>query len=80
MNLTCIITLGVLIFFFSLNAASLFGEHRKLEPLPPDRKQRWRREVDWLLAVTDYIVELVPSQQVSNGKSMEVKLPLFFPG
>lgn len=54
-------------------AASVFGEQRKLEPMAPDRKTRWKKEVDWLLAVTDYIVEFVPSQQVSkDGKNMEI--------
>lgn len=38
----------------------------------PERKTRWRREIDWLLSVTDHIVELVPSQQSNNGVNMEV--------
>ena len=39
-----------------------------------ERKARWRKEIDWLLSVTDYIVEFVPSQQKSkDGTSMEVK-------
>ena len=38
-----------------------------------DRKARWKKEIDWLLSVTDYIVELVPSQQKSkDGTNMEV--------
>ncbi|CAI9100349.1 OLC1v1037328C1 [Oldenlandia corymbosa var. corymbosa] len=54
-------------------AASVFGEQRKLEPMAPDRKLRWKKEIEWLLSVTDYIVEFVPSQQVSkDGKSMEI--------
>ena len=54
-------------------AASVFGEHRKLEPIAPENKARWRKEIDWLLSVTDHIVEFVPSQQTSpNGTSMEV--------
>lgn len=53
--------------------ASVFGEQSKLQPMAPDRKARWKKEVDWLLSVTDYIVELVPSEQMSkDGKSMEV--------
>lgn len=57
-------------------AASVFGEQRKLEPMPPDVKARWRKEIDWLLSVTDHIVEFVPSQQVSkDGTSMEVLSP-----
>ncbi|KAL9261158.1 Rho guanine nucleotide exchange factor 8-like protein [Drosera capensis] len=54
-------------------AASVFGEQKRLEPMSPERKARWRKEVDWLLSVTDHIVELVPSQQQSpDGTTMEV--------
>ncbi|GAB2217982.1 hypothetical protein Droror1_Dr00001197 [Drosera rotundifolia] len=54
-------------------AASVFGEQRRLEPMPPERKARWKKEVDWLLSVTDHIIELVPSQQQSpDGSTMEV--------
>ncbi|KAG8367390.1 hypothetical protein BUALT_Bualt16G0067000 [Buddleja alternifolia] len=54
-------------------AASVFGEQSKLEPMSPDRKARWKREIGWLLSVTDYIVQLVPSQQVSkDGTNMEI--------
>lgn len=39
-----------------------------------DRKLRWKKEADWLLSVTDYIVEFVPSQQKSkDGTTMEVE-------
>ncbi|KAG0454652.1 hypothetical protein HPP92_023944 [Vanilla planifolia] len=55
------------------HAASVFGEQVRLEPMSAERKARWRREIDWLLSVTDYIVELVPSQQVgSDGTKMEI--------
>ncbi|KAJ8443491.1 hypothetical protein Cgig2_016974 [Carnegiea gigantea] len=40
-------------------AASVFGETKRLEPMPLERKARWRKEIDWLLSVTDYIVELI---------------------
>ncbi|GAB4839223.1 Rop guanine nucleotide exchange factor 12 [Ancistrocladus abbreviatus] len=54
-------------------AASVFGEQKRLEPMPPERRARWRKEVDWLLSVTDHIVELVPSQQqLPDGSNMEV--------
>ncbi|OWM66041.1 rho guanine nucleotide exchange factor 8-like [Punica granatum] len=54
-------------------AASVFGEQRKLEPMLPERKARWRKEVDWLLSVSDHIVEFVPSQQVGkDGTNMEI--------
>ncbi|XP_028756137.1 rop guanine nucleotide exchange factor 12 isoform X2 [Neltuma alba] len=58
---------------FTNLAASIFGEQRRLEPMPAERKARWRKEIDWLLSVTDYIVEMVPSQQKSkDGSSMEI--------
>ncbi|PRQ46533.1 putative PRONE domain-containing protein [Rosa chinensis] len=53
-------------------AASVFGETRKLEPMSPDRKARWVKEIGWLLSVTDHIVEFVPSQQ--NGTNMEIMM------
>lgn len=68
-------------------AASVFGEHRKLEPMAPETKERWKREVGWLLSVTDHIVEFVPTRQtLENGTTMEVLflfpailLPSFMP-
>ena len=66
------------VFCLNTNAASIFGEQRKLEPMPPERKARWRKEISWLLSVSDYIVEFVPSQQKSkDGTSMEVIQSLF---
>lgn len=54
-------------------AASVFGEIKRLEPMSPERKARWRKEIDWLLSVTDHIVELVPSKQTGkDGTNMEV--------
>ncbi|CAM0945894.1 unnamed protein product [Alopecurus aequalis] len=54
-------------------AASVFGEHRKLEPMAPDTKERWKKEVGWLLSVTDHIVEFVPTRQTNeNGTTMEI--------
>ena len=42
-----------------------------------ERKARWRKEIDWLLCVSDYIVEFVPSQQKSkDGANMEVNISL----
>ncbi|KAJ1284746.1 hypothetical protein BS78_03G228700 [Paspalum vaginatum] len=54
-------------------AASIFGEQRRLEPMSAERRTRWNKEIDWLLSVTDHIVEFAPSQQVSeDGTNMEV--------
>ncbi|KAK7349187.1 hypothetical protein VNO77_06354 [Canavalia gladiata] len=58
---------------FTNLAAAVFGEQKRLEPMPPERKARWKKEIDWLLSVTDYIVEMVPVQQKSkDGSSMEI--------
>ncbi|KAK3004087.1 hypothetical protein RJ639_017887 [Escallonia herrerae] len=56
-------------------AASVFGELWKLEPLPEERKRKWRREMDWLLSPTNYMVELVPAKQNGpNGRTVEEML------
>ncbi|PIN12250.1 hypothetical protein CDL12_15152 [Handroanthus impetiginosus] len=54
-------------------AASVFGEQKRLEPMSAETKARWRKEIDWLLSVTDHIVEFVPSKQRSkDGTNMEI--------
>ncbi|KAL8037590.1 hypothetical protein ABFX02_11G048600 [Erythranthe guttata] len=54
-------------------AASVFGEQSKLEPMSPERKARWKKEIGWLLSVADYVVEFVPSQQkAKDGSTMEI--------
>ncbi|XP_044446539.1 rop guanine nucleotide exchange factor 9 isoform X1 [Triticum aestivum] len=56
-------------------AASVFGEQRRLQPMAPEPKARWTKEIDWLLSVTDFIVEFVPSRQVAeDGSTMEVMI------
>lgn len=68
-----LIDLTIIHYWIKISAASVFGEQSKLEPMSADRKARWKKEIDWLLSVTDYIVEFVPSQQKSkDGTSMEV--------
>lgn len=54
-------------------AATVFGELWRLEPLAPQRKKMWCREMEWLLCVSDSIVELVPSvQEFPGGGTFEV--------
>ena len=51
----------------------MFGELWKLEPLAPQKKAIWHREMDWLLCVSDSIVELTPSlQEFPGGGTFEV--------
>ncbi|KAA8516359.1 hypothetical protein F0562_016652 [Nyssa sinensis] len=53
--------------------ATLFGQLWRLEPLPPEKKSMWRREMEWLLCVSDHIVELTPSWQTfPDGSKLEV--------
>ncbi|XP_057801308.1 rop guanine nucleotide exchange factor 7-like [Salvia miltiorrhiza] len=53
--------------------ATLFGQVWRLEPLQVDKKLMWRREMDWILSVSDHIVELIPSWQTfPDGSKLEV--------
>ncbi|CAN1127518.1 Rop guanine nucleotide exchange factor 1 [Linum perenne] len=57
-------------------SASVFGQLWKLEPLPEQKKAMWRREMEWLLCLSDSIVELVPSvQDFPGGGTFEVMVP-----
>jgi hypothetical protein len=52
----------------------VFGSCHKLEPLPAGKKTMWRREMDCLLSVCDYIVEFFPSTQtLPDGTKVEVR-------
>ncbi|XP_024368539.1 rop guanine nucleotide exchange factor 7 isoform X2 [Physcomitrium patens] len=54
-------------------SASVFGELWRLEPLSMKRRNMWRREMNWILSVSDHIVELVPSwQRYPDGITVEV--------
>ncbi|XP_027332312.1 rop guanine nucleotide exchange factor 5-like isoform X1 [Abrus precatorius] len=53
--------------------ATVFGQLWRLEPLPCEKKAMWRREMEWLLSVSDHIVELIPSWQTfPDGSKLEV--------
>ncbi|KAF8403004.1 hypothetical protein HHK36_011099 [Tetracentron sinense] len=53
--------------------ATLFGQLWRLEPLPHEKKSMWRREMDWILCISDHIVELIPSWQTfPDGSKLEV--------
>lgn len=58
-----------------LHVATVFGQVWRLEPLPQEKKTMWKREMGWLLCVSDYIVELKPSWQTfPDGSRLEVLL------
>ncbi|XP_023763769.1 rop guanine nucleotide exchange factor 5 [Lactuca sativa] len=53
--------------------ATAFGQLWRLEPLPSDKKQMWRREMECLLCVSDHIVEFKPSwQTLADGSRHEI--------
>ncbi|KAI3474151.1 hypothetical protein Pfo_028939 [Paulownia fortunei] len=53
--------------------ATLFGQVWRLEPLQPEKKLMWRREMEWLLCVSNHVVELIPSWQIfPDGSKLEV--------
>ncbi|GMH00517.1 hypothetical protein Nepgr_002356 [Nepenthes gracilis] len=55
--------------------ATIFGNNLRLEPLKAEKKLMWKREMDCLLSVCDYIVELVPASQcLQDGTDLEVML------
>lgn len=57
-------------------AGTVFGELWKLEPLPEDKKNKWRREMDWLLSPTNYMVQLIPAKQCGpDGRTLEIMTP-----
>ncbi|KAG7549186.1 PRONE domain [Arabidopsis thaliana x Arabidopsis arenosa] len=53
--------------------ATLFGQLWRLEPLPTEKKEMWRREMEWLLCVSDHIVEMTPTWQTfPDGTKLEI--------
>lgn len=53
--------------------ATVFGQNLKLEPLKPEKKAMWKREMNCLLSVCDYIVEFAPTAQyLEDGTIVEV--------
>ncbi|CAN1134663.1 Rop guanine nucleotide exchange factor 1 [Linum perenne] len=54
-------------------SATVFGALWRLEPLATQKKAMWKREMEWLLCVSDSIVELVPSiQKFPGGGTYEI--------
>ncbi|CAH8287632.1 unnamed protein product [Eruca vesicaria subsp. sativa] len=53
--------------------ATVFGQNLRLEPLETEKRAMWKREMNCLLSVCDYIVEFIPRcQSLSNGTTVEV--------
>ncbi|KAK1417742.1 hypothetical protein QVD17_26876 [Tagetes erecta] len=57
-------------------AGTVFGELWKLEPLPEEKKNKWRKEMDWFLSPTNYMVQLIPAKQCGpDGRMLEIMTP-----
>ncbi|MED6121740.1 Rop guanine nucleotide exchange factor 3, variant 2 [Stylosanthes scabra] len=53
--------------------ATVFGQSLKLEPLKPEKKAMWKREMKVLLSVCDFIVEFAPTAQyLEDGTIVEM--------
>ncbi|XP_061373532.1 rop guanine nucleotide exchange factor 3-like [Gastrolobium bilobum] len=53
--------------------ATVFGQSLKLEPLKPEKKAMWKREMNCLLSVCDHIVEFAPTAQyLEDGTIVEM--------
>lgn len=53
--------------------ATVFGQNLRLEPMKPEKKTTWKREMNCLLAVCDYIVEFIPKlQNLHDETSLEI--------
>jgi hypothetical protein len=60
-------------FRLRISAATVFGQSLKLEPLKPEKKAMWKREMKVLLSVCDYIQEFAPTAQyLEDGTIVEV--------
>ncbi|MCI16678.1 rop guanine nucleotide exchange factor 3-like, partial [Trifolium medium] len=52
---------------------TVFGHNLKLEPLKAEKKAMWKREMNCLMSVCDYIVEFAPTAQyLDDGTIVEV--------
>uniref|UniRef100_A0A0E0AJN9 PRONE domain-containing protein n=1 Tax=Oryza glumipatula TaxID=40148 RepID=A0A0E0AJN9_9ORYZ len=53
--------------------ATVFGTCHRLQPLPPEKKAMWNREMDCLLSICEYIVEFSPKvQAMPDGSTHDV--------
>ncbi|KAF5464266.1 hypothetical protein F2P56_014356 [Juglans regia] len=53
--------------------ATVFGQNLRLEPLSPEKKALWKREMYCLLSVCDYIVEFSPTlKDLDDGTTVEM--------
>jgi hypothetical protein len=59
-----------------LAAATVFGTCHRLQPLPPEKKAMWNREMDCLLSICEYIVEFSPKVQAMPDGSTHDVIPL----
>ncbi|KVH87536.1 hypothetical protein Ccrd_025184 [Cynara cardunculus var. scolymus] len=77
-NLMMVINMSIFIFSYGICGwvGAVFGELWKLEPLPEEKRIKWRREMEWLLSPTNYMVQLIPAKQCgADGRILEASFP-----
>ncbi|KAK4744643.1 hypothetical protein SAY87_010955 [Trapa incisa] len=53
--------------------ATVFGQNLRLEPLTPEKKAMWKREMDCLLSACNYMVDFFPTvQTLRDGTTIEI--------
>ena len=68
-------------FVFCLKKLTLFGQLWRLEPLRTEKKEMWRREMKWLLCVSDHIVEMTLTWQTFlDGTNLRYRLRIAYCG
>jgi len=75
---------SLLVLFFKqilllfLTAATVFGTCHRLEPLSPEKRSMWNREMDCLLSICEYIVEFSPTVQTMPDGSTHDVMPSYY--
>lgn len=66
------------ILLLFLTAATVFGTCHRLEPLSPEKRSMWNREMDCLLSICEYIVEFSPTVQTMPDGSTHDVMPSYY--
>lgn len=62
-NISFLPILKLFLFCFVFVIATIFGTCHKLEPLSPEKKSMWRRDMDCFLSICDFITNPSPIDQ-----------------
>ncbi|KAJ4954267.1 hypothetical protein NE237_011050 [Protea cynaroides] len=52
--------------------ATVFGQNLRLDPLPPEKKSMWKREMACLSSICDYIFEVIPVYSYTDDEAVEI--------